>query len=149
MSKHGMSRRTFIFGSAILAAGCATARPKIRKVSANEKLNIAGVGVGGKGQSDVDGAYDKGNNNIVALCDVDLRQGKKSFEKFDGQTTEGETARNTRARGMPDPRRSKRWPRSSDIWEKIAATEFRLCVADHCRQSVVRQAPTIGVATIA
>jgi predicted dehydrogenase len=37
--------------------------------SPNEKLNIAGIGVGGKGSSDVDGAAKVGN--IVALCDID------------------------------------------------------------------------------
>jgi predicted dehydrogenase len=36
---------------------------------ANEKLNIACIGVGGKGSSDVDGAAKVGN--IVALCDID------------------------------------------------------------------------------
>jgi predicted dehydrogenase len=37
--------------------------------AANEKLNIACIGVGGKGGSDVDGAAKVGN--IVALCDID------------------------------------------------------------------------------
>jgi predicted dehydrogenase len=37
--------------------------------SPNEKLNIAGIGVGGKGHSDVLGAAKVGN--IVALCDID------------------------------------------------------------------------------
>jgi len=39
------------------------------KKAANEKLNIACIGVGGKGSSDVDGAAKVGN--IVALCDID------------------------------------------------------------------------------
>jgi len=48
----------------------------------NEKLNIAGIGIGGKGESDVAGAHAAGDNNIVALCDVDWKQGAKSFEAF-------------------------------------------------------------------
>jgi predicted dehydrogenase len=88
MSKNNISRRTFIFGSAVMAAGCATAgkRPcsAPRKVSANEKLNIAGVGVGGKGSSDVEGAAE--GNNVVALCDVDWRTAAGTFEKFPNAT---------------------------------------------------------------
>ena len=88
MSKNNISRRTFIFGSAIMAAGCATAgkRPcnAPRKVSANDKLNIAGCGAGGKGASDIEGAAE--GNNIVALCDVDWRTGAGSFEKFPNAT---------------------------------------------------------------
>ena len=82
MSKNGMTRRTFIFGTAIMAAGCATARPKIRKVSANEKLNIASVGVGGKGYGEVNGCYNKGENNIVGLCDVDWKRASKTFADY-------------------------------------------------------------------
>jgi len=49
-------------------------------VSPNSKLNIACVGVGGKGRSDIDAASD--GNNIVALCDVDDRQAAETYEKF-------------------------------------------------------------------
>lgn len=40
-------------------------------VAPSDKLNIAGVGIGGKGIGDILNSWDKGNNNIVALCDVD------------------------------------------------------------------------------
>lgn len=46
----------------------------------SDKLNIAGIGIGGKGTSDIRNAYNKGAENIVALCDVDWNQGKASFE---------------------------------------------------------------------
>ena len=68
-----------------MAAGCATTKPKYvnpRKVSANEKLNIAGIGVGGKGSSDVDGAASAGNNNVVALCDVDWKRAADTFKRY-------------------------------------------------------------------
>ena len=69
MSKKGMTRRTFFFSTAIMAAGCATAQPKSRKVSANEKMNIGCVGVGGmQGAGDVKNVS---SENIYALCDVD------------------------------------------------------------------------------
>src|SRR5688572_6429532 len=37
--------------------------------SPNERLNIAGIGVGGKGRSDIDQAGKFGN--VVAICDID------------------------------------------------------------------------------
>ena len=48
------------------AGGVALARDS---KSPNEKVNIACIGVGGKGSSDVDGAAKAGK--IVALCDID------------------------------------------------------------------------------
>ena len=38
----------------------------------SEKLNIAGIGAGGMGGADINAVAD--TNNIVALCDVDLRR---------------------------------------------------------------------------
>ena len=46
----------------------------------SEKLNIAGIGIGGMGAGDI-GAVAPGNN-IVALCDVDRRRAGGTFEKF-------------------------------------------------------------------
>ena len=48
--------------------------------AANEKLNIACIGVGGKGSSDVDGAAKVGN--IVALCDIDDKTLDQKAGKF-------------------------------------------------------------------
>jgi len=42
------------------------------------KLNIACIGVGGKGSSDV---HAVSGENIVALCDVDFQRGKGSFDR--------------------------------------------------------------------
>jgi len=64
------------------SAGCGEylmgAKP--RRISPNSKMNIAGIGVGGKGRSDVKHAGQK--DNIVALCDVDFKCAAKSFEAF-------------------------------------------------------------------
>lgn len=46
----------------------------------SEKLNIAGIGVGGMGAGDLDAVAP--GNNIVALCDVDLRHSANTFKKF-------------------------------------------------------------------
>jgi predicted dehydrogenase len=65
------NRRQFIQQSSLTGLGFWVAgglTPALSK-SPNEKLNIAGIGVGGKGHSDVLGASTVGN--IVALCDID------------------------------------------------------------------------------
>ncbi len=45
----------------------------------SEKLNIAGIGAGGMGAGDIDAV--SSGNNIVALCDVDLRRAS-AIKKF-------------------------------------------------------------------
>ena len=40
-------------------------------VAPSDKLNILGIGAGGKGESDILLAYNKGTENIVAIADVD------------------------------------------------------------------------------
>jgi len=51
-----------------------------RMVPPSEKLNIASIGIGGQGASDIDSVS---SENIVALCDVDWGpHTAKTFEKF-------------------------------------------------------------------
>ncbi len=66
-----------------MAAGCA-ARPNTAKVvpgklSPNEKLNIAGIGVGGMGRGNLKACA---TENIVALCDVDSAYARGAFTDF-------------------------------------------------------------------
>jgi len=66
-----MGRRDFMKASAVSAAMAAASPTVLRAAptrSANERLNIAGVGVGGMGGSNLNAC---GSENIVALCDVD------------------------------------------------------------------------------
>ncbi len=65
------NRRQFIQQTGLAGLGFWVAgglTPGISK-SPNEKLNIAGIGVGGKGSSDIDQAGNHGN--VVAICDID------------------------------------------------------------------------------
>jgi predicted dehydrogenase len=65
-SRCAASRRRFL--KQALAAGAAFAAPAIvRGRNLNEKLNIAGVGVGGRGAANLKGVS---GENITALCDV-------------------------------------------------------------------------------
>ncbi|MBI1342705.1 MAG: gfo/Idh/MocA family oxidoreductase [Terrimonas sp.] len=81
------SRRKFIRNSSMAAAGfMIVPRHVLGKgfVAPSDKLNIAGIGVGGKGKSDLAEFAKSPNVNIVALCDVDDREAatsRKNFEK--------------------------------------------------------------------
>jgi Oxidoreductase family, NAD-binding Rossmann fold/Oxidoreductase family, C-terminal alpha/beta domain len=48
----------------------------------SDKLNVAGVGCSGKGWVDINGAWDNGKENIVALCDVDEKLAEAARKKF-------------------------------------------------------------------
>jgi predicted dehydrogenase len=48
-------------------------------VPPSEKLNIAGIGIGGRGEGDLD---ECGSENIVALCDVDEAHAARVFKKY-------------------------------------------------------------------
>ena len=74
-----ITRRRFV-GTAAASAFAFTYVPS-RVFGANERLNVAGIGVGGKGASDVGGAADAGCN-IVALCDVDENRAAATFKRF-------------------------------------------------------------------
>lgn len=50
-------------------------------VSANEKVNLAGIGIGSRGGADIDAIAEEGHN-LVALCDVDDTYAAKSFAKY-------------------------------------------------------------------
>ncbi len=80
MSKY--TRRDFIRRSSLAAAATSLSFPFVGKVlGANDRINIACIGVGGKGDSDSSDAAQCGGN-IVALCDVDqntLDQKAKQF----------------------------------------------------------------------
>jgi predicted dehydrogenase len=51
----------------------------VRGTQANNKLNVAGIGVGGRGAADINGAA---SENIVALCDIDEKHAAQTFERY-------------------------------------------------------------------
>ena len=78
-----LSRRDFM-GSAAAAVAAFTIVPRHVLGQAgnrppSEKLNIAGIGVGGQGGGDIDNVS---SENIVALCDVDQEKAGGTFKKF-------------------------------------------------------------------
>lgn len=79
MTRTRLTRRTFV-GSAAASAFAFTFLPS-RVFGANERLNVAGIGVGGKGAGDVRDIAEAGAN-IVALCDVDENRARGTFREF-------------------------------------------------------------------
>src|SRR5690348_2631470 len=85
--KKGMnvSRRNFIRNAGVVGAGFFIVPRHVLGrgfIAPSDKLNIAGIGAGGKGESDLAEFSKSPNVNIVALADVDDRQSKKSRDRF-------------------------------------------------------------------
>ncbi len=79
------SRRDFIKAGAMTAAAFVIVPRHVLGrgyTPPSDKLNIAAIGCGGKGDVNVRLSYNGGSDNIVALCDVDDRQAKKYREMF-------------------------------------------------------------------
>jgi len=79
------SRRTFIRQAAVAGAGFVIVPRHVLGrgyVAPSDKLNIAGIGAGGKGESDLAEFAKSPHVNIVAMCDVDDRAAAKSRERF-------------------------------------------------------------------
>jgi predicted dehydrogenase len=76
----GLGAAALALGRLPFAAAAQPARPVFRNlIPPDRKMNIACVGAGGKGTSDILGVS---GENIVALCDVSFAAGAKSFARF-------------------------------------------------------------------
>jgi predicted dehydrogenase len=81
-SKSGLSRRSFLAASGSVAAFMFVPGRVLGldgETSPNNKLNIAGIGIGGQGGEDLN---EMTSENIVALCDVDWNHAAHTFKKF-------------------------------------------------------------------
>jgi len=76
-----LTRRKFLRDAALAGSGLIilSNSRSVRGTPANSKLNIAGIGVGGRGAADIEGVA---GENLIALCDVDHRHAAATFEKF-------------------------------------------------------------------
>ena len=80
--KTGVSRRHFI--TTAVSAGLYSiiprqGRARLHRQSAADKLNIAGIGIGGMGSTNLRNLE---NENIVALCDVDPSYAAKTAARY-------------------------------------------------------------------
>jgi len=77
-----ISRRQFMGGAAAVAAFTIVPRHVLGgqgNKPPSDKLNVAGIGVGGRGAADINACEAE---NVVALCDVDGRQAGGTYKKF-------------------------------------------------------------------
>jgi len=74
-----MNRRSFLTKSIVTTAGVLAFPYVGRVLGANDRINVACIGVGGKGDSDTESAYSLGGN-IVGLCDVDATTLDKKYQ---------------------------------------------------------------------
>ncbi len=81
-----ISRRNFI-GTAAAGIAAFTIVPRhvlggTGYTAPSERLNVAGIGVGGQGRGDIKRISNDNAENIVALCDVDNARAAETFELF-------------------------------------------------------------------
>ena len=79
-----ITRRSFLQRSAAAAAAFSIVPGTILGkshgyVAPSDKLNIAGVGIGGMGNANLKNM--EKTDNIVALCDIDLKYAKPVFDR--------------------------------------------------------------------
>src|SRR3979490_1186255 len=81
-ANNAIPRRKFLSQAAAAAAVTIVPRHVLGRGFAppSDKLNIAGVGVGGMGRNNL---INLANENIVALCDVDWAYADKGFDRLD------------------------------------------------------------------
>jgi predicted dehydrogenase len=104
-----MNRREFL-GS--VAAGLAF---EARSWSANNKVNVAIVGVGGRGRSHVRDFTRRQDANLVAVCDVDTSQTDRAVEMFN-------SARNLKPKAYQDLRK---------LYEDKGVDAVIICAPNH------------------
>ncbi len=83
MAQQNITRRSFV-SAAAASTFAATVLPRhvlggVGYTAPSDKLNVAGVGVGGMGRNNV---ANVASENIVALCDVDFDYAAKTFQKY-------------------------------------------------------------------
>ena len=79
-----MNRRQFLCGASASVAMFHIVPASVLKgaqgLLPNDKVNVAGIGIGSQGGSDIDAVAGEGHN-LVALCDVDEKYAAKKFRR--------------------------------------------------------------------
>jgi len=123
-----ISRRTFLQRGAVAAAAFTIAPSSILGkshgyIAPSDKLNIATVGIGGMGHSNIKNV--EASENIYALCDVDWKYAKPVLDRF------------------PQAKKYKDWRKMYDeIGKEIDAV--MVATADHTHAIVAAHAMTLG-----
>ncbi len=125
-NKKAVSRRAFLGTTAAVAAGI-TIVPRhavagLGHKAPSDKLNIAAVGIGGMGASNLRNLEEE---NIVALCDVDWKYAKPTFDRY------------------PNAKRYKDWRK---MYDELGNNYDAVVVAtaDHTHAIIASHAITLG-----
>ena len=82
------SRRAFLKSAAVAAAGFTIVPRHVLGgtgyIAPSDKMNLGAIGAGGKGFTDIKNAWNNGAENVVAVCDIDLKQAKGALDLFQG-----------------------------------------------------------------
>jgi predicted dehydrogenase len=126
MPNSANSRRDFLKKATIAAAGITIVPSHVVSgfgyKAPSDKLNIAGVGIGGKGHPNLVGMA---TENIVALCDVDWKYAEKCFNEF------------------PAAKRYWDWRKMFDEMGK-SIDAVLVATADHSHAGIAATALTLG-----
>ena len=125
-NRNGISRREFVGTAATAVAGLTILPSAVLAGSGqpvpSDRLNIAGVGVGGYGRTNLS---NMASENIVALCDVDWKYAQTCFDDY------------------PDAKRYRDWRRMFDeMQDEIDAVV--VATADHTHAIIAAHAMTLG-----
>ena len=86
ISKSNYSRRKFLRNTGLAATGFMIIPRHVLGgkgfIAPSDRLTIASIGVGGKGESDIANFYKSGKADIAFLCDVDDRQAATTVKNF-------------------------------------------------------------------
>ena len=74
-----LGRREFVKASVLGAAGVVILKGSLATYAANEKLNLALIGVCAQGEANMNGVA---GENLIALCDVDERRADPASKRF-------------------------------------------------------------------
>lgn len=125
-NKNSVSRRSFLGTTAAVAAGITIVPSHVvaglGHKAPSDKLNIAGVGIGGMGATNLRNLQ---TENIVALCDVDWKYAKPTFERY------------------PNAKAYKDWRKMFDEMGKDIDAVV-IATADHTHAIIASHAITMG-----
>ena len=76
-----VSRRRFLQLTAGGSVACTLIGSSVRARAQNDKVNVAFVGVGGRGGSNLSTLYDTGSVNVVGICDVNSQHLDRTAER--------------------------------------------------------------------
>src|ERR1044071_6205257 len=82
ISRRELLERATLLGGLAALGGVWTEGARAQSKSPNEKLNVACIGVGGQGGSDLGQIGGHPAVNIVAMCDVDSARAADSFKAY-------------------------------------------------------------------